>query len=25
VYAWFREGFDTSDLKTATALLEQLG
>ncbi len=25
VYGWFREGFDTADLKRARALLEQLG
>jgi hypothetical protein len=25
VYGWFREGFDTRDLKEAKALLEELG
>ncbi len=25
VYEWFTEGFDTSDLKEAKALLEELG
>jgi adenylate cyclase len=24
VYGWFTEGFDTADLKTAKALLEEL-
>jgi predicted ATPase len=25
VYGWFTEGFDTRDLKEATALLDELG
>ena len=25
VYSWFTEGFDTSDLKEAKALLDELG
>jgi predicted ATPase len=25
IYAWFTEGFDTADLKEASALLKQLG
>jgi len=25
VYGWFTEGFETSDLKAANALLDQLG
>jgi hypothetical protein len=24
IYAWFTEGFDTADLKTAKSLLEEL-
>ncbi len=25
IYGWFTEGFDTPDLKEATALIEELG
>jgi adenylate cyclase len=25
IYSWFTEGFDTSDLKDAKALLDELG
>ena len=25
IYNWFTEGFDTADLKDATALLDELG
>jgi hypothetical protein len=25
IYRWFTEGFETTDLKEATALLDQLG